>query len=153
PRNVGFVPGGPATLFWVEALDQGDWDVKVPHRERLVLKDVGKDARTWLELEQRFDDIAWIEGGEEALLTEPEPARRWTRTFVVKAGAPGGAPRTLWDRSVNDAYGDPGYPVYRRLPSGWAVWRERGAIFLAGEGATADGDRPFLDRLELATLK
>src|SRR5262249_9222992 len=40
------------------------------------------------------------------------------------------------------------------LPSGgWAVWRERGAIFLAGEGATADGDRPFLDRLELATLK
>ncbi|HVK76377.1 MAG TPA: prolyl oligopeptidase family serine peptidase [Kofleriaceae bacterium] len=153
PRDVGFVATAPATLHWVEALDQGDWAVKAARRDRLILKEVGKPARTWLDLEQRYSGIDWVEGGQVALVSEWERDRRWTRTFLVPVDG-GGAPRTLWDRSLNDLYGDPGSPHYRVLPSGvWVVRRDGDAIFLTGSGATPDGNRPFLDRLDLTTLK
>src|SRR5262249_47558817 len=45
-------------------------------------------------------------------------------------------------------------PVYRQLASGaYAVRVQNGAIFLSGRGASPEGNRPFLDRLDLATLK
>src|SRR5262245_51273756 len=153
PRTVQFVPTAPATVFWVEALDQGDWAVKAKHRDRLVRKPIGKPATTWLELEQRFEGVDWLATGEQALVTDFERDRRWTRTFLVPAES--GTPQKLvWDRSVNDSYGDPGSPVYIELASGVSAVRvDNGAIWLAGVGATAQGARPFLDRLELATLK
>jgi dipeptidyl aminopeptidase/acylaminoacyl peptidase len=44
--------------------------------------------------------------------------------------------------------------VYRVLANGEQVIRQdRDAIFLSGEGASPDGDRPFLDHLDLKTLK
>lgn len=153
PRSVMFVPTQAATLFWVEALDQGDWAVKVPRRDRLILKEVGKPARTWLELEQRLQDVDWIDDGATALLTDFERDRRWSRTFIAKIANPG-SPRKLWDRSRNDAYSDPGEPVVRRLASNRSAVRSDGtSIWLTGRGATPDGNRPFLDRLDLATLK
>ena len=42
----------------------------------------------------------------------------------------------------------------RTLPSGHhALWRHGDVLFLTGTGATPRGDRPFLDRLDLNTLK
>jgi len=154
PRSVGFVPTLPATLFWVEALDQGDWEVKAPHRDRLILKEVGKPATTWLDLEQRFRGIHWIDDGATALIVDWERDRRWVRTFIAKLAEHPGALRKLWDRSENDLYGDPGSPVYRQLPNNRFAVRSSGtSIWLTGEGATPDGNRPFLDRLDLATQK
>lgn len=154
PRGVSFVGTAPATLVWVEALDKGDWAIKVPKRDRMMLKDIGKPARTWLELEQRSAGVDWIEGGERALVAEWDRDRRWTRTWIVQPAVAGGGPVKLWDRSMNDRYGDPGQPVYRTLTNGVSVVRrDGGAIFLAGDGGTPDGDRPFLDRLDLTTQK
>jgi hypothetical protein len=84
PRDAAFVPTLPATLFWVEALDEGDWAVKAAHRDRLVLKEVGKPAATWFELEQRFQSVDWIDDGATALVTEWQRDRRWLRTFVAR---------------------------------------------------------------------
>src|SRR5262249_14607397 len=45
-------------------------------------------------------------------------------------------------------------PVQKTLPTGHRVVHgHEGTIFLIGEGATPKGDRPFLDRLDLGTLK
>jgi dipeptidyl aminopeptidase/acylaminoacyl peptidase len=42
----------------------------------------------------------------------------------------------------------------KRLPTGHSAMRvQRGTIFLSGTGASAGGDRPFLDRLDLNSLK
>jgi dipeptidyl aminopeptidase/acylaminoacyl peptidase len=154
PRSVAFVPTLPATVFWVEALDQGDWEVKAAHRDRLMLKEIGKPAATWFDLEQRFVNIDWIDDGATALVTEFERDRRWLRTFIAKLAERPGAPRKLWDRSANDLYGDPGEPVYRQLPNNrYAVRSQGGSIWLTGPGATPDGNRPFLDKLDLATQK
>ena len=63
-------------------------------------------------------------------------------------------PRLLWDRSSEEKYANPGSPVSRRLANGTPVVRmDGGAIYLSGLGASPDGDRPFLDKLDLTTQK
>jgi dipeptidyl aminopeptidase/acylaminoacyl peptidase len=61
-----------------------------------------------------------------------------------------GEPRKLWDRKQQDRYGDPGNPVFR--PGRQTILQVGDAIYLSGQGASADGDRPFLDRLNLRTF-
>ncbi len=154
PRSVNFIPTQAHTLWWVEALDQGDWAVKVAKRDRVVRKQIGQPAQSWFELDQRLSNLGFIEGGDTALVTEWERDRRWTRSFLVDTGAQPPKPRLLWDRSFNDSYADPGYPLYRPLPGNHYVIRRDGKrIWLSGDGATTLGKRPFLDVLDLTTLE
>ena len=67
------------------------------------------------------------------------------------AGAQAATPRKVWDRSAEDAYADPGEPVVR--PGSRVLLQDGDSIYLAGTGSSPEGDRPFLDRLDLATLK
>ena len=63
------------------------------------------------------------------------------------------AARTLWDRSIEDRYGDPGTALRRARASGTETIVQTGdTIFLAGTGASPQGDKPFLDTLSLTTL-
>ena len=56
--------------------------------------------------------------------------------------------------SAQDRYSDPGRPVSTTLANGRRVVMQNGdSIFLAGNGASPDGDHPFLDRLNLDTLE
>ena len=74
------------------------------------------------------------------------------RTFVTNVNAPIARPSVLWDLSSDERYKHPGTPVYRVRPDGQALVRMDGdAIFLIGGGASPDGNRPFLDRLDLQT--
>ena len=98
-----------------------------------------------------YPSISWTDTGT-ALVTENERRRRWTRTWMIDK--PGATPRKLWDRSQEDSYGNPGQPLRRATASGTSTIRQSGgAIFLAGQGATPEGARPFVDRLNLSTLK
>src|SRR4029453_18564165 len=48
----------------------------------------------------------------------------------------------------------PGDPVYTTLPTGDLVIQQYGdSIFLDGYGSSPEGDRPFLDRLNLKTYQ
>ena len=151
PRRFTWDPTRPATLVWAEAEDGGDPRAEVPHRDRVLAHAAPFDgepaeiART----EHRFSNIAWTADGT-ALLTESDRRTRWTRTTLLD---PAGGRRTLWDRSTEDRYADPGRPVTARRPGGAVVRQAGGAIHLTGNGASPDGDRPFLDRLDLATLE
>src|SRR5262249_58500148 len=104
-----------------------------------------------LKTEHRFTTITWAEKGGQALVREYDRRRRWERTHLLGAGEPA---RVVWDRSVQDRYKDPGQPVLRTLPGGHRVLRQHnGRIFLAGAGATPQGDRPFLAEMDLKTLE
>jgi dipeptidyl aminopeptidase/acylaminoacyl peptidase len=153
PRNFQWQPLAPATLVWAEALDNGDPKVKVPHRDRVLTMSApfGGAPAEMARTEYRYAGVSWTDGGA-ALLTENDRARRWTRTWVIdKAGA---APRKLWDRSQEDSYGNPGTPQRRAVASGLSTITQSGnAIFVAGLGAAPEGARPFVDRLDLTTLK
>jgi dipeptidyl aminopeptidase/acylaminoacyl peptidase len=87
-------------------------------------------------------------------LTEYDRNRHWRRTFVVNLDDLQQKPSLLWDLSTDERYKNPGFPVRRQLSNGsWVVRQEGDSIYLAGAGASPDGDRPFLDRLDLKTLK
>ncbi len=151
PRRFTWDPTRPATLVWAEAEDGGDPRAEVAHRDR-VLANAGpfdgepaEIART----EHRFSAIAWTADGT-ALLTENDRRTRWTRTTLLD---PDGGQRTLWDGSSEDRYAAAGNPVGVARPGGRVIRQADGAIFLTGAGASPDGDRPFLDRLDLATLE
>jgi dipeptidyl aminopeptidase/acylaminoacyl peptidase len=136
-------------VMWVEALDGGDPKAKVPARDRVL----GLDAPFTAEptelarTEFRFGGLQWTEAGVP-ILTESDRATRVTRTWLV--GAPGVPARKLWERKQQDRYADPGQPVMR--PGRGAVMQVGDDIYLSGTGASPQGDRPFLDRLNLKTL-
>jgi dipeptidyl aminopeptidase/acylaminoacyl peptidase len=156
PRDFAWRSDDPATLVWPEALDGGDWKVKVPQRDKVMLQKAPftappvEIART----EQRFVGFEWTEKRDVALLREYDENRHWTKTSLMDVDHPQADRRVLWDLSSDEKYADPGSPVYRVQPDGQYLIRMQGdAIFLSGNGASPDGDRPFLDRLDLATRK
>ena len=104
--------------------------------------------------EQRYEGFDWSERPSIALLNEYDNNQHMQRTTIVNVDDPGQPHRPLWLLSSDEHYANPGYPVTRQLPNGFPVIRQQGdAIFLAGTGSSPDGDRPFLDRLDLKTLK
>ncbi len=155
PRALSWQPSAPASLVWVEALDGGDPRTKVAQQDRLVrlVAPFAGDPAELARLEKRFGGLQWDAQGL-GLLTQVDRDRRWTKTWIVDTRAAGVAPKLLWDRSAEDRYGNPGAPITVATPAGERVIQRTGDwIYLAGAGASPQGDRPFLDRLNVATQK
>jgi dipeptidyl aminopeptidase/acylaminoacyl peptidase len=154
PRSVQWRPTAPATLYWGEALDGGDTFKKVPYHDRLMTKKVGAKAIEIMKTETRYGGINSIEHGSLAFVLEVDLDKHWVKEHLVDMEKPSKKPRLVWSLSNDDSYNDPGNPVGHVSPNGtFAVREEHGAVFLYGPGASPDGERPFLDRLDLATLK
>ncbi|MGH7531188.1 MAG: S9 family peptidase [Gemmatimonadales bacterium] len=153
-RSANWRPDQPASLVWVEALDEGNPRNKVEHRDRVLTLDAPFTAepRELARTVARYAGIQWGEG--VALLYEYDRPTRWTRTWILDTERPGTEPRNLWDRSAEDRYGDPGDPMTEMNERGQRMLvQRRDFIYLRGAGATPQGDRPFLDQLNLRTLR
>ena len=155
-RDFDWRATDPATLVWAEALDHGDWNVTVPARDRVLMLKAPFSARPAeiARTAQRYQGFAWTAQPDVAFLFEEDENRHWRQTHVVDVDKPKQAGRLLWDLSTDELYADPGNFVYRVLPNGAYVVRQEGnQVFLRGQGSSPQGDRPFLDRLDLGTLK
>jgi dipeptidyl aminopeptidase/acylaminoacyl peptidase len=156
PRDFSWRATDPATLVWAEALDSGDWNVNVPNRDKIMLlklpftSSAAEIART----NQRYIGFVWSSQPSIALLNEYDRNRHWRRSFIIDVDDRQQKPRLLWDLSTDERYANPGNPVMRQLANGiWVVRQDGDSIYLSGAGSSPDGDRPFLDRLDLKTLK
>ncbi|HJN42917.1 MAG: prolyl oligopeptidase [Acidobacteria bacterium] len=151
PRSYVWNPTEPHTLVWVEAQDGGDPRRSVPHRDQVFshMAPFNGEPNELALTEFRYGGITWTEDGT-ALLTENDRPSRWTRTWVLAAGA---EPRRLWDRSSEDRYANPGGPITAPRPGGRVIRQTGNAIHLTGTGASPNGDRPFLDRLDLRSFE
>ena len=156
PRAVGWRDTAPHTLYWVEALDGGDPVAEATHRDRLMRLKApfnGKPEEVF-RAEHRILTwtLAWGAEGGTLALTERERIRRWRYTWLLDVDE--NTSRRWFDLNESDRYNSPGYPVWRALPNGRQVLRQKGnAIYFAGSGATEDGDRPFLDLRHMKTGK
>jgi dipeptidyl aminopeptidase/acylaminoacyl peptidase len=167
PRAYRWNPLEPATLIWVEALDNGDLKNTVPNRDRVLALEAPFTAAP-VELtktEYRFTGVSWTDGGT-IMLTESDRKTRTTRTWVLNRTW--GEPRKLWDRKQQDRYNAPGTPLRHSGVAGGRGAGPGGAaggggrnslivqtgdyIYLAGDGASPKGEFPFLDRLNLKTF-
>lgn len=155
PRSIRWRPNNPATLIWVQALDGGDPKKKVAHRDSLVTLKApftGQPVEL-VKIEQRFTGATFGEKGGLVLLSDYERDKRWVRTFMFDVDQPGTPPKLLWERNQQDRYNDRGTPLTRVVGGQRAILQNGDWIYLSGNGSSPEGDRPFLDRINLQTLK
>lgn len=155
PRRVAWRSDRPATLSWVEALDDGDPTIEVPHRDALLELDAPFTATPQVlwKSEYRFRDIAW--GRDDvALVWERWHDTRQSRLWRIYPGRPMVSPQLLLERSYEDRYTDPGMPLEHRGEYGHLVLRftpDGTGVYFVGRGASPQGVHPFLDRWNLQT--
>ena len=153
PRLVGWEERAPASLTWVEALDGGDPMAPAEYRDRVFRLTGAFDQAPQRVLDVRHRCLGWydLDAPGQVLMVEHDRDRRWLTTWWCDLNAPQES-RAVFDRSVDDAYGDPGAPLRVTNPDGTqTVLADGTAIYLRGDGATPAGKRPFLDRFDLAT--
>ena len=153
PRSVQWRADTDATLAWVEALDGGDARAEAEARDRLFALAAPFDAepQELITLPLRYAGVQWGDG-ELALVWERWFRDRHTRTYVIAPDRPSADPPALFDRSYEDSYTDPGRPLTASTGRGTSVLViDDGDIFMAGDGASEEGNRPFLRRLDPAT--
>jgi dipeptidyl aminopeptidase/acylaminoacyl peptidase len=151
PRAYEWVPDQNATLMWVE-------DTQAPEsvaRDKVMLISEpfrGEPRQIYLT-EHRYRGAQPLAGGK-ALLEDFTRDSRILRTLLISLESPDSKTRVLFSRNERDAYKDRGAPVSKVQPDGRRVLVQQGDdVYLSGEGATPDGDKPFLDRFNLATGK
>jgi dipeptidyl aminopeptidase/acylaminoacyl peptidase len=154
PRMVSWEESVPASLVWTEALDGGDPMAKVEHRDQIFRLPAPFDEspRSGLLVEQRC--VGWYDmaAAGQLLVTEHDRDRRWITSRLSDLAAPGDS-RVIFDHSADEAYQDPGVPMTTVHPDGTrTVLQDGNQIYLRGQGASPEGDRPFLDRLDLSDL-
>ncbi len=153
PRLVTWDERSPAKLIWVEALDGGDPVAPAEHRDEvscLAGPFEGEPERPF-RLAHRCLGWSHMDAAGSIMLTEHDRDRRWLTTWLCDLDDPD-RNRVVFDLSEDDAYADPGDPMLALNPDGSRTIRQQGqAVYLRGDGATPDGDRPFLDRYDLAT--
>jgi dipeptidyl aminopeptidase/acylaminoacyl peptidase len=152
-RSIQWVPASEHTLMWAEALDEGNPKKQVDKRDRVFLLTEPKGTpQVWFETQHRFGGAQFGEDGALVLVSEMDRQQRRARTWRYDCKDLAAAPKLLMDRSTQDAYGDPGRPMTRTDKRGRGLVRQDGtALYLSGQGASKDGDRPFLDRWDLAS--
>ncbi len=156
PRGHHWRPtGSPVSIVWVEALDGGDPKREVKFRDRVMMLEAPFNGRPKVvtQLNHRFSKIYWGETRNVALVREYESSRNWHRTWLVDPDNPDIPDRLLWNHAAAERYEHPGHPLMRQLLNGKRAMRVHNrSIFLNGNGASPEGDLPFLDKLNLSTF-
>ncbi len=155
PRSVRWHPHASATLVYVEALDGGDPKQKVPHRDRAmeIAAPFTAEARELFKTELRFGNVQWTEQGDLMIWSEFDRPTRKSRTYFQGADQKA---RLAFDHLSEDRYNNPGSFEQTRNKSGQNVAlqsKDGRYLYLTGQGATPQGDRPFLRKLDIETLK
>lgn len=156
PRDIDWMTHKPSTLIWTEALDEGDPKKDAPFRDRCLALDAPftAEAREVFRLKERAAGLQYLAAPGKALAAQSEWKRSWRTTFLVDLANPAVAPVKIWDLDTSDSYRDPGRPVTERLKTGErVVLQDKDWIYLSGQGASPQGDHPFLDRMNIRTMK
>jgi dipeptidyl aminopeptidase/acylaminoacyl peptidase len=150
-RNPDWQPLKPSTLFWTEALDGGDPEKEAPYRDKILTLSAPFTAepREVLKTQHRFSGFAWFAAPGKALASESNWKKRWRTTWLVDVDNPGAPPRKIFDLNTQDVYGDPGFPVMIQQRGERLILQDKDFIYLSGQGASAKGDHPFLDKMNL----
>ena len=149
PRAFDWLPDHNATLTWVEGTRGG-----TPGHDKIeMLSEPFRGApREVYVTEHSYRGFQPLAGGK-ALVEDYERNQRIVRTIEIDTEKPGKG-RVLFSRNERDAYKNPGTPVTRVQANGHsAVIQQGDDIYLSGPGASSEGDKPFLDRFNLATGK
>jgi dipeptidyl aminopeptidase/acylaminoacyl peptidase len=156
-REIGWRSDKPATLFWVEALDDGNPAKACDDRDalyELAAPFTDTPRHLWTGA-YRYSDVAW--GRDDfALVWERWHDTRQVRLWQINPEQPDPAQRLISERSSEDKYSHPGNPLTKRNEYDRSVLRftpDGEHIYRSGRGAAPTGVYPFLDRYHWQTGK
>jgi dipeptidyl aminopeptidase/acylaminoacyl peptidase len=153
PREYEWRSDSPSTVFWAEAADGGDPNKEAPVRDKLFTLDAPFDgsARKVAELPLRFENVTW--GNGKVAIVEEARWKDRKRIMMEISPAGAGAEVKLFEGSFEDHYHDPGRPFEVMNAAGKLVVRmtaEGSGVYLHAEGASPEGDQPFVAVMSLA---
>ncbi len=156
-RDISWRGDADATLVWAEAQDGGDPNKEAKVRDAVFMQAAPFDTPpvTLAQLGSRYAGISWGRG-DLALLNESWWKTRRSKTWLIAPDNASADARLLWDRDAQDRYADPGRPLMASDDRGRSLLQttaDGGSLYLAGAGASPEGDRPFVDRFDVASGK
>ena len=153
-RSIQWRADAAATLVWVEALDGGDMATDVPHHDQVYAwaAPFDDDPAELIATERRYAGLQWS-NSDFAMLVEWRFSDRKLRVWKFEPDNPDAEPKLFNERSYNDVYNDPGSPVTTRSEFGTSVIDviDGSQVLLTGNGASPEGNIPFLDRHDFAS--
>ena len=155
PRGHGWRSDLPASVYWIEAQDGGDPKTKAEIRDKVMtwIAPFTGSPSVLISLNLRYAGIDW--GNDKtAWVSEFWWNDRRLKTYQVDPSNPI-KKKIIFNRSTEDVYADPGKPVMTSNNFGQQVMQinSDNSVYLIGEGASPEGDRPFLDKMDLTTGK
>ncbi len=157
PRSFTWRADHPASLYWVEAQDGGDPKKEVEIRDKMFYLNApfNGDPKECLSFNLRYGGVTWG-NGDLAVAYEwwradrRQVTRRWQPDHISEL------PEVLFDRSYEDRYGDPG--SFETTPNKYGRYAlltaDNGqSLYLTGQGASPEGNRPFVDKFNLSNSK
>ncbi|TRZ41894.1 alpha/beta hydrolase family protein [Robertkochia solimangrovi] len=154
-RSIRWRSDKPSTLYYAEALDQGDPEVEVPFRD-VIYEIEAPFTGTPRELLKTKNRYAGIEWGDDDIAIAYD---RWwntrnTKTYVFDPSDNTREPVVLFDRNYQDQYSNPGSFVSKRNELGsyvLALDKNKNA-YLLGDGFSENGQFPFVDKINLKSF-
>jgi dipeptidyl aminopeptidase/acylaminoacyl peptidase len=158
PRNFSWRGDRPASLIWVEALDGGDYHAKeMEYHDQVYMLEspFAGDPVPFLATAKRFQGIVW--GNDNlAIVSEGLAKSRVRVTSTFSPASPQATMKKIWELNSDDRYNNPGFPV--TVTNAWGrrvlLIADKGrSLYLTGQGASPEGDRPFIDRYDIRSGK
>jgi len=154
PRSITWRADAPATLVWAEAQDGGDPAKAAEVRDVVYAQAAPFSAKPEVvaRLASRYRGVIWGRG-DVAILAEAWSKTRAVKTWRIKPDQASSPPELMFAYSAEDRYNAPGTPVTMPDSAGRPrlVIGADNSILLSGPGASKDGDRPFVDRYNIAS--
>lgn len=152
-RRISWRADQPATLYWVEALDQGDPEVQVEYRDQVFMQKAPFSAapQKVIKTINRYSGILWGDANT-AIAYDRWWNTRNTKTYVFNPSDGSNMGEVISDRSYQDVYSDPGNFVTHDNEYGRSVLTlVNGNAYLMGDGFSDKGQFPFIDKMNLKT--
>jgi dipeptidyl aminopeptidase/acylaminoacyl peptidase len=156
PRSITWKPGEPRTLYYLEALDEGDPNRPAPFRDRMLRWEYPfvEEATELVRTEHRAMGFSTMADPQQIVVSDFDRDRRWVRSLKYDLRDLSQTPVVMVDRNIRDRYNDPGSFVTVPDEAGFARILQVGEfVYRIGQGATPQGDLPFVDRQHLGTME
>jgi dipeptidyl aminopeptidase/acylaminoacyl peptidase len=154
-RDMNWRDDKPSTLYYVVALDEGDKANKAEFRDEVFLWNAPftSDATSLFKTQKRFAGIIW--GSDKfAVGFDQWYDTRNLKTYLIDPSASNEKPKIMYDRNFQDIYSDPGRFETKKNQNGrYLLLIEKDNAYLMGDGYSKEGQFPFIDEINLTSLK
>ncbi|PWN66013.1 S9 family peptidase [Chryseobacterium oncorhynchi] len=152
-RDMNWRSDAPATLVYTEALDGGNQHKAAEYRDEIFTWEAPFAAapKSFFKMKQRYEDINWT-NDHYAVVSEEWYDTRNTKSFLIDLN--NRESKVIDDRNVQDVYSDPGkFNKVKNQYGKSVIDMKGGKTYLIGDGFTKDGQHPFIDEMDVKSLK